>query len=98
MSKYWFHNEEQKKCIVPFEHTTEEVASYYRLENANIKFKQEVLDDSKALHNVQSSLFTMVMDCRQKGKIVLDEEDCKFLYEMATKQIQLDFSKMENKQ
>lgn len=98
MSKYWFNNEEQKKRVVPFKHTTEEVARYYRLENTNIKFKQEVLDDSNALRNIQNSLFTMLMDCRQRGKIVLDEEDCHFLYKMATKEIQLDFSKMENKQ
>lgn len=96
MSKYWFHNEEQKKCIVPFAHTTKETARCYRLEDANIKFKQEVLDDSNALHNIQNSLFTMLMDCRQRGEIVLDEEDCHFLYEMATKQIQLDFSKKES--
>lgn len=95
MSKYWFHNEEQKGCIVPFENTTEEVARYYRLENQNIKFKHEVLDDSNALRNIQSSLFTMLMDCRQRKKIVLDEEDCQFLYDLAMKQIQVDFSKKE---
>lgn len=93
MSKYWFSNKKQKKCIVPFEHISQEVARVYRLEDANIKFKQEVLDDCRALENVQHSLFTMLMACRQGNEIVLDEEDCKFLYELATKQIQLDFSK-----
>lgn len=95
MSKYWLHNEEQKKCIVTFESTTEEVARYYRLENNNIKFKQEVLDDRNALRHIQGSLFTMLMDCRQRKKIVLDEEDCQFLYDLAMKRIQVDFSKKE---
>ena len=94
MSKFWFDNDEQKKCIIPFVPTKEEVACCYRLGNDNIKFKQEVLDDSKALSNIQRSLFTMVMLSREQGEIVLDEEDCKFLYDIATKQIQLDFTKM----
>ena len=94
MSKYWFSNDEQKECIIPFISTTEEAARVYRLENTNLKFKQEVLDDCAALRNIQRSLFTMIMDCRKRGKIVLDEEDCKFLYDMATKKIQLDFTKI----
>lgn len=97
MSKYWFHSEEDKKCIVPFERTTKVVASIYRLEDTNIEFKQEVLDDVNALRNIKNSLFTMFMDCRRQKKIVLDEEDCKFLWQIANKEIQLDFTK-ENEQ
>lgn len=94
MSKYWFKNEEQKMCIVPFENISKEKASLYRLENHNISFKQEVLDERKALRNVSECLITMLMDCRAKGKITLDEEDCKFLYRLASKEIQIDITKI----
>lgn len=94
MSKFWFKNEEEKKCIVPFEHISEEIASLYRLENNNIKFKQEVLDDMKALDNTRDCLMTMLISARATKKIVLDEEDLEFLLKMVNKEIQLDFSKL----
>lgn len=97
MSKYWFSNDEQKKCIVPFENISKEAAYCHRLEDYNISYKQEVLDDRKALRNVSESLITMLMDCRIKGEITLDEEDCEFLYNLANKKIQLDFTKLREK-
>lgn len=94
MSKFWFDNEEQKKCIIPFKHISEKTASIYRLENSNMKFKQEVLDDMKALNNTRDCLMTMLMSARTTKKIVLDEEDLEFLLKMVNKEIQLDFSKL----
>ena len=94
MSKFWFKNEEEKKCIVPFEHISEEKASIYRLENNNMRFKQEVLDDRQALGNIRDCLMTMLMSARAIKKIVLDEEDLEFLLKMVNKEIQLDFSKL----
>lgn len=96
MSKLWFKNEEEKKCIVPFEHMSEEKASLYRLGNNNMRFKQEVLDDRKALGNIRGCLMAMLMSARAIKKIVLDEEDLEFLLKMVNKEIQLDFSKLED--
>lgn len=94
MSKYWFDNEEEKRVICPFKHTTKEVAYCHRLEDSNVSYKQELLDDRKALSNISSSLTSMLLDCRRKGKITLDEEDCLFLCQLAHKDIELDFSKL----
>ena len=95
MSKYWFSNEEQKKVIVPFEHIKREIAYCHRLEDNNVSYKQELLDDRKALSNISSSLTTMLLACRGKGEITLDEEDCLFLCQLAHKDIELDFSKLK---
>lgn len=95
MSKYWFANEEQKKAVVPFKHFSEEKARLYGLEDDNIKFKQEVLDDRRALNNILGLLTTMTLACRSKGTVTLDEEDCIFLYDIASGQVQLDFSKLD---
>lgn len=95
MSKYWFDNEEQKRVIIPFKHTTKEVAYCHRLEDSNVSYKQELLDDRKALSNISSSLTSMLLDCRRKGKITLDEEDCLFLCQLAHKDIDLDFRRLK---
>lgn len=89
MSKYFFNSDEQKECIVPFRHKTEEEARCYKIEY-DIKSKQELLDDSKALYNLYSLLFTMLADCRKLKKIELDEEDCKLLFDMAYKQVEIN--------
>lgn len=95
MSKYWFANKKQKKAVVPFKHFSEEKARLYRLEDSNIRFKQEVLDDRRALNNILGLLTTMTLACRSKGTVILDEEDCMFLYDIASKRVQLDFSKLD---
>ena len=96
MSKYFFSNEEQKQCIVPFRHKTEEEARCYKIEY-DIKSKQELLDDSKALYNLHFLLFTMLMDCRKLKKIELDEEDCKLLFDMSYKQVEINLLKIKEK-
>lgn len=95
MSKYFFSNEEQKQCIIPFRHKTEEEAKVYRLEDNNIEFKKQILDNSKALYNLQAELFMMLLSCKNGKTITLDEEDCKLLYDMAYKEIEIDYSKLE---
>lgn len=95
MSKYWFANEKQKKAVVPFKHFSEEKARLYRLEDDNIKFKQKVLDAWQAQNNILGLLTTMTLACRSNKTIRLDEEDCKFLYDIASGRVQLDFSKLD---
>lgn len=92
MSKYFFDTEEERKCIVPFEHFTEERARYHRLENSNMPYKIEVLDSDKALSELHTILCTMIVVCRgSKDKcITLDEEDLSLLFEIAGKQKSLD--------
>lgn len=89
MSKYFFSNEEEKQCIIPFKHTTEEGAKYFRVEY-DLKLKLELMDDSKALNNLYSLLFYMLMDCRRLKNIKLDEEDCKLLVDMCHKKVEID--------
>lgn len=95
MSKYWFANEKLKKAVVPFKHFSEEKARLYRLEDDNIKFKQKVLDAYQAQNNILGLLTTMTLTCRSKGTVTLDEEDCMFLYDIASGRVQLDFSKLD---
>lgn len=88
-----YYSEKTKNRIVPFVPIIEEAARCHRLENDHIKYKQEVLDDCQALYNVRGQLFNMLMACRSKEKIVLDEEDCRVLYDLADKKIEFDYSK-----
>lgn len=95
MSKYWFRTDEDRKFVKPFKHIPEENAKCYRLENNNIKYKQEVLDDSRALSNIHSYLSNMLRSCRTTGEITLDEEDCLFLCKVANKKVELYFDGVE---
>lgn len=96
---YWFDSKKntKEKCTQPYTpHWNLDNIKYARVEE-NPKWKAELLNNSEVLSKLYSYLISMLVYCRKKKSKTMrvSEEDLLFLCEIASKEIEIDWSKVE---